>query len=683
MDPSSLARRDKKDRFHRNRNSLIRVKKENNDLRDELRKLKTKNLRMSRRLAKPEGKGLNDATIPIVPTEANSSLKGTVQYDIVKIYGGYEFSNGESQAKKNGSAMSPKEHAPPTEQAGPTGTPAPDPPIVSEEKDPKPKKNPEKSSEEWRRDREPREKRLVRRHKEEMKALWAQLREKKAKITLLQQHFEQLRLSFRAEKQIQKQALEQLKRQKRQLVIAQQKMLEYSRRLKHYETQAQHLAALEAMLADAKAEKEELEKRLEALHLSALRGDRLEEKRIEDIVNKYRTKLTAAEEKMKQALLELEKLRAEARALKVRVEDEKESAEKHRLLYLQTQDALLQANQTIGELRQRLAAFEGNGDNKVDVEDLQAALEIIRRGRDNPSYVLGIDQGRKGLSMIQLKRELNQLEGRYNEVRIELKAKRDLVLIQQRNAKDLQSKVAAQQKEIESLKVLLAEAKRRETLGLQVDAKKDTDDISVASSMFSVTPSLFRARETALDVVTRGIVREDVLSSGPLGALENVLSIRILHGRFRPEVGVVNDPMLSCVVVEFLGFSPAFSNVLGGISPNYGLTVQYRMEMDAKARASLRDAKALVEVLVQEDEVPGLDPNNQLRSFGRAQLSLSPLLFSEAGAVAGRATVFSDGSSEKDVGSVSYQIAALWPLMPLEKAEGSADEIKNVDPEIR
>eukprot|EP00466_Bigelowiella_natans_P007917 jgi/Bigna1/144837/aug1.92_g19545 len=555
------------------------------------------------------------------------------------------------------------------------------------------------------------------RNVKEIEMLWEQLREKKAKISLLQSHFQQLRVSVRAEKQIQIQAVQQCKRQRDQLLLAKEKLLKYSRDIKNYEMQSHHVTALEAMLGDTRAEKEELARRLESLHTSALRGDRLEEKRIQDMITKHQAKEVKAKRMLDETIEELQKTRRECRALKIQVEDEKEAKEKYRLVHLNTQDLLLSAKQQLGGLKERIAILEGHGTfgtNAVDVKDLQAALEIVRRRRDNPSSVYGIDTGSTAAADPRMQKELHGLEARYQELSLELKSKRKLLVIQQRTIDDQKSEVASKDAEIERLKVLLAEAKKSSLL-----VPFNEDNASVASSMFSITSALVKNRRRAEQNI--GIEAPSLPSpivSAPVSAnvIENIISVRIMRATIQNTKGF-GDDLLTCITTDFMTFAPEHSHLVGGKTPEYNLTVQYRVKTDAVLINALQTAEIMVELLVQaddddqdsryysDDDDYETDDGKQtnMATLGIAKIPAKGLLMNPTGSLSGSCQIVAssahvlakdgdDGGGRRReaqdvIGILDYHIASLWPLPglspPTEKqqlvfANGDSDK-KHLD----
>mmetsp|Transcript_30305 Transcript_30305/g.58372 ORF Transcript_30305/g.58372 Transcript_30305/m.58372 type:complete len:454 (+) Transcript_30305:121-1482(+) len=392
-----------------------------------------------------------------------------------------------------------------------------------------------------------------------------------------------------------------------------------------------------------------------------LPGHRLEEKRIEDIYTKYHMKTTKAKKDLESANSVLEKSRHEVRRLKAAVEDEKETGDKYRLLQLQTQDKLLHARQTITDLKARLSILQGAADG-FEAQELEAALEIIRRRREAPSHVAGIDPGSsRKRSAEELQREVHLLEARHHEVSTELKAKRQLLLVQQRTIEDQRRQLKLQEDRIQALQ------KRLEAKGPRRLMADEADDASVASSLFSVSSSIQR---------TRALVSKGGGVTGPHQKIEakhrkdlaNIISLRVFRARFSDDhLATSSGELLSCVVADLMDFPPAFSEMLGGSTPEYSLTVQYRVTVDAFLIEALAEACVELEVLTQGENVQGLDDSvasganePSLQTLGTAKIPVAGLLDAEKGSVGGRVPVVSIRGEE--MGTIEYQLAVLWPL---------------------
>lgn len=479
----------------------------------------------------------------------------------------------------------------------------------------------------------------------DLEDVWSELRRKKERIASLSKTFQQLRLRMRAEKQVQVNALDTCRRYKEQLRLAQQKLLEYNRRMKDYDMQSEHLSALEAMLADTRAEKEELERRVRSLHENALTGDRLEERRIEDIISKYKVKSEKQLKALRSVKQEVEKLRKGTRTLKAEADDEKQTAEKYRLLHLESEDKLMRTHKAMGMLKERLKIFQAGGlTGDTSLEDLERALEIVRREKESPSYVSGIDDpdSKAPPTVPRLQRELHDLLGKHKSTLTDLKSKKDMLTVQQRIVEDNRTALAAKDAEIARLKKMVARG------GQQIALR---DLIADDASMFSVTSSINRGRRLETSSVLSG--RSEVVST-----IQNILSLRITKANLDTSLPHILTPdPLSCVVAEFYEYEPSNSGFYGGFSPEYKFTVQYRVQMDTFTIAYLQTAQASVELLLQDPKSP-----EGLRSVGTARVPIGAVL--EAGTARGKAPIYYTDDEKTQIGTIEYRLGMLWPMEP-------------------
>ena len=100
-----------------------------------------------------------------------------------------------------------------------------------------------------------------------------ELRQKKAKIASLQNHFEHLTVSFRVEKDLQKLTLAQCEELKASLAASQARERNYQRQLESLEDSRMQLEHQSSIIADLQADKRALEERIGHLHTNLFQGD--------------------------------------------------------------------------------------------------------------------------------------------------------------------------------------------------------------------------------------------------------------------------------------------------------------------------------------------------------------------------------------------------------------------------
>lgn len=381
-----------------------------------------------------------------------------------------------------------------------------------------------------------------------------ELKEKSAKVTLLHQKFEKLSVAFRAEKEIQRRALSQADEYKERLKKSQAEARQLQRTVQSLELNGDQLESLQIIADDLRGENKALQERISQLTQNVFEGDQLEAQRLRKVVQDFtvqvhnlKTKLADKEQEVLDAYSDCRKLNdANAKLSKSleTVRDEKQALDRRITLL----------NQRVDELTHKLESFSNA--SGVDLEDLERALDLIRREREDPSAVTFMDGVRQedGLSVNQMKRRMQEMEIKNKELILEIQQKSEMLESQAEINRLQRKQFSSAHEKVAGLTQALEYSKRH---GDRADAMSDMSMFSNAESSFS-----------------------------ELSTLDNIVAVRVTEARLNPDFALFardsdEAPPVTFVTCDFFEFETSASGLFGGYKPKYNFTSQYRVTTDS------------------------------------------------------------------------------------------------------
>ena len=292
---------------------------------------------------------------------------------------------------------------------------------------------------------------------------------------------------------------------------------------------------------------------------------------------------------------------------------------------LRDKQDLQRENQTLRdkcrELTEKLVVF--SVDSGVEVDELERALDIVRRQKDDPSRVAFLQSGAPesdpALDTVpSLRRRLSELELKCRDFILEIQTKSDLLNIQTRLQSESKRQIAADKSKIASLQIEV------ERLKYELVHRPAVAD-NLSESIFAMSDD--------------GSDSEGLRAADQLTGLENLIAFRVLSANLNPHASVFlmengempSTPPLTFLTADFYDFESSYSEVFGGYNPAYKFTTQFAVESD----------QFLVAHLESEDLVVGVYQKlagENYRKIGVCYIALRGLLAPTA-AIEGRAQI--------------------------------------------
>jgi hypothetical protein len=421
-----------------------------------------------------------------------------------------------------------------------------------------------------------------------------ELRERKAQIALLTSQYEHIGITFKAEKEIQKQAVQQCQEYKQLLNESRRKIAELERELKRLESDKDEIAQLRVMLKEEQTEKQMLEERVQVLSQNIFSGDSLEKARIKKLSSEFNEKehiLKTDAENQEKKYLEMKKLlQAKSQSLEVKTQEYEILQEK----FKSNKDELRAALSQIQELSDQLSTL--SGDTGVDMGDLRKALDLVRRQRDQPASIpfrtfstkigatsdgseelhRGISFGEPAATEIQavetepqMRRRLHDQDIKIRELLTELNKEQDLRLVQVRLNKDLKDQLDKEKKENLQTKNLLEQFKL---------------DIQRGNAMGSNGSNGVAGLENdciLFDIDDTDSLNGDMHNSN---SIRNMFAYKVASCSLNENASVFKSSngsnVMTFLTADFFDFETAQSNPFGGLKPVYNFAAQYKLDAD-------------------------------------------------------------------------------------------------------
>eukprot|EP01083_Nonionella_stella_P045275 121655_1 len=482
------------------------------------------------------------------------------------------------------------------------------------------------------------------------------LREKKAKIAILVSQYEQMQASFRAEKEIQLRALSQCQSYKELLKEKQRENQQLSNKIQDMEMQADEVANLRVYIADLQATNKSLEARVYSLTQNALAGDQLEEHRLKSVVAEYSAKLDGMRAKLTGAEDIIEQLDEHLIIKTKKVDELQTDHDNMREERDKFEFQLSEANGEVTKTQEKLSIF--SSDSGINLDDLEMALDIVRREQDDPSRVdfiekNGKDHGRETTS--SLKNEIASLEISIKEYIIDVQNKENMINIQKqlntkqsRDIQDLNEQMKGLNLEIQKLRCLVKEGTKDE------DA---TESIVSDVSLFSNLSVVSQSGDTNMFVLK-------VQSA----------ELNYMFSKFR---GI--SP-ITFIAVDVFDFETSYSGMFGGFSPRYEFTSQYSVHMDRFFLQYCRSSTISVELYLQTGN---RDNENGVLLVASCKIPLADLLLSGNRTNSGNIELFpeSDDTKSDCAGKMYFVVKLYRPLIsePAFSRQSSAKNSENIN----
>lgn len=411
------------------------------------------------------------------------------------------------------------------------------------------------------------------RQQEEMLAVRRELREKSAKIALLQQHFDHLASQVRAEKEIASHNARQNDELSQRLRNAIARERDLKRQLQSNDDSSMTLTSLQQIIDDLKSDKLQLEKQIQLLQLALFSGDSMENERTKQIITEASDDIL----KLQQQLRDKEAILTQFRQTLGESSDSLETKTKQfndlQREHTETKAQLNEAKQRITQLSERLAIF--SADSGIELEELQRALDIVRRQRENPSRVKfisnldGSDADSNDMSVSGLSRRLSTMELQCKQLIVEVQQKSDLLTVQY---------------EINREQKYAFDASKREIVNLTAEVEKLK--YALQNSVAASGPENQQGLDS--DSIFALSENESELSLDP-ESNENLIAIRVNSARLNRHSAhfssssqlTSGSPPLTFLTSDFFEFESSFSEIFSGLRPAFMFTTQYPVTIDA------------------------------------------------------------------------------------------------------
>lgn len=430
--------------------------------------------------------------------------------------------------------------------------------------------------------------------------------------------FRHLTVSFRVEKDLQKMTLAQCEELKQTVSALQLRERTYQRQLESLTDSQLQLDNQASIIADLQSDKRGLEERIAHLHTNLFQGDTMEALRHKQLLQEHQSSLLKLQTDLEEKDRTIKSLKQANASLleKTQYNDQLLRDKKD----LQAENTELRNKCT--DLTEKLIVF--SVDSGVEVDDLERALDIVRRQRApdadrNRLNFLGKTTGGEGAAgaigeddpaldtVPALRRKYAELEIQARDYILEIQQKTDMLNTQYTINKEQKKKLGELTKKLTTVQVELERA-RYELV--HRPAVADT-----------LSDSIFAGSEDG----------DAGLAADQLTGLENLIAFRVLNGTLKSTAGVFRDTPspLTFLTADFYEFESSFSEVFGGFQPEYKFTTQYQVDAD----------EFLIQYLEKEELVLTLYQQLQGTNYKKLAVCYIPLrgLLAPAAAIEGRA----------------------------------------------
>jgi len=272
---------------------------------------------------------------------------------------------------------------------------------------------------------------------EEIVAIRRELRAKQTKIYLLHSHYTKLEASLRAGQHINKQLLNKYQEMRQSLMMEQKRTRSLTQQLHSSSLLSLETQSVQAQMKAVSVRNAALERNITLLTQNVIvEGDKMEKRRLAEVIRRHSKQVTELKSRIHERNTTIDSLRVNMQRTHSQTtgtELKLGGVEKRNASLLQTIDKLRIRVQT---LQDRLSVFSGE-----EMKDLERALEIVSREREDPSYAVFLqgsspskDKGkRRGVpallrEMHALKNALNDAQTKNSTIALDLLQQQNLCM---------------------------------------------------------------------------------------------------------------------------------------------------------------------------------------------------------------------------------------------------------------
>jgi hypothetical protein len=390
-----------------------------------------------------------------------------------------------------------------------------------------------------------------------------ELREKKARIALLQSQYEQMAVAFRAEKDIQKHTLAQCEELKDKLLTTQKGMRAAKREVETLRLSGDTMKDQEIIIGDLRAEVVTLQDQAALLTQNMFQGDQIEKRRMKKVITQHVADLQKTEMDLEKKEKRLEALEKKLRDKESMYGDQKGFTENLVQEKMTLEKQLEERMKQLTHALDRLAVF--SADSGVDLTDLEQALDLVRRKREDPTRVDILGGGKfnnlsdSDMDKPALLRKINKLEIQNRELVKDYNLAQDML----KNAGG-NHKLAKHQ--FHKVNEELKKAFRDSTTRLKMLEAENTtlrQELEHRPLAENMEDSIFENSDEEF---------------GELDGLENLVALRVIKAELNREFALFkpDEPPMTFLGADFFAFKTSFSTLFGGWTPDYSFTTQVR-----------------------------------------------------------------------------------------------------------